>query len=84
MKARVKLDVDPTQVVEELVERVEHRVVQRRVVGVQVDPSETRGFKGMYFQQVETERFQPRVNLMSTCTALPRLAAISTMAGSSP
>ena len=33
--------------------------------------SETRTLKGMYFQLVETECFQPRVNLMSTCTALP-------------
>ena len=37
-------------------------------VGVQVDPSETRTLKGMDFQLVETERFQPRVNQMSTCT----------------
>ena len=28
---------------------------------------ETRTLKGMYFQLVETRRFQPRVNLMSTC-----------------
>ena len=31
--------------------------------------SETRTLKGRYFQLVETKCFQPRVNLMSTCTA---------------
>ena len=37
--------------------------------------SETRTLKGMYFQLVETKCFQPRVNLMSTCTALPLCGA---------
>ena len=34
---------------------------------------ETRTLKGMYFQLVETKFFQSRVNLMSTCTASPRI-----------
>ena len=37
--------------------------------------SETITLKGMYFQLVETKRFQPRVNLMSTCTASLRARA---------
>ena len=44
----------------------------RRGVGVQVVTSETNDLKALYFQEVETKWFQPGVNLMSTCTALPR------------
>ena len=32
---------------------------------------ETNGLKALYFQGVETKRFQHGVNMMSTCTALP-------------
>ena len=39
--------------------------------------SETRTLKGTYFQLVETKHFQPRVNLMSTCTALPRETSVA-------
>ena len=54
----------PNLVVVQTVRLARLHLHHSRGVGVQVDPSETRTLKVMYFQLVETKRFQPRVNLM--------------------